>query len=210
MDLFFTLPTKIRPFLKNPYGTLYPGNNPSLAGQLNIAADTVVITVGDVTTYNLFKAGFMPRLCLIDRVTKRFAVSAAILDVISRADYVNAPVKNPAGVISSEMVLCIKNALKSPQKHICVNVDGEEDLATLPVIALSPVGTLVLYGQPDEGLVCVTVTEEKKKEMKDMLLQIFSAENAKVMKNGVLVSAQSAEPADALDFEVETFLKAIF
>ena len=207
MDLFFNLPINLRPFLKNPYGKLYSGNNPSLIGQINIPSDATVVAVGDVTTYNLFKAGFMPRLCLIDRITKRSAVSAAILDVISRTDYVNTPVRNPAGVISSEMVLCIKKALEMPHKHICINVDGEEDLATLPVIAFSKAGSLVLYGQPDEGLVCVTVTEEKKKEMKDMLLQIFTAKNAKKMKGGVLVSPESD---DDLILEVEAFVKTIF
>jgi uncharacterized protein (UPF0218 family) len=207
LDLFFTLPIGLRPFLKNPYGTLYSGNDPSHIKNINIPADAVIIAVGDVTTYNLFKAGFMPRLCLIDRITKRSAVSAAILDVISRTDYINVPAKNPAGVISSDMVLCIKKALEMPHKHICINVDGEEDLATLPVIAFSKPGTLVLYGQPDEGVVCVTVTEEKKKEMRDMLLQTFTAENAKMMENGVLVSFEYDE---SFVSEVEIFVETIF
>jgi len=207
LDLFFNLPIEFRPFLKNPYGKLYSGNDPALIEKINIPSDAVVIAVGDVTTYNLFKAGFMPRLCLIDRITKRSAVSTAILDVISRTDYINTSVKNPAGVISSEMVLCIKKSLETPHKHICINVNGEEDLATIPVIAFSKVGSLVLYGQPDEGIVCVTVTEEKKKEMKDMLLQIFTAKNAKKMKNSVLVPS---EPGDNLILEVETFVKTIF
>jgi len=207
LDLFFTLPIEFRPFLKNPYGKLYSGNDPSHIGQINIPADAVVIAVGDVTTYNLFKAGFMPRLCLIDRITKRSAVSKAILNVISRTDYLNVPVKNPAGVISSEMVLCIKKALEMPHKHICINVEGEEDLATLPVIAFSKPGTLVLYGQPDEGIVCVTVTEEKKKEIRNMLLQTFAAANVKKMQNGVLVSFESD---DAFVSEVDRFVKKVF
>ena len=144
--------------------------------------ESLVISVGDVTTYNLFKAGVRPRLCLIDKFTKRSAVSETISAVTSRTDYVNISVKNPAGMISSRMVSEIKDALSSSDKHICIFVDGEEDLATLPAIALAELGTLVLYGQPDEGLVCVKVTAEKKEEMKEMLMQVFSEANAKIIK----------------------------
>ena len=38
-------------------------------------------------------------------------------------------------------------------------VDGEEDLLALPAIALAPLTSVILYGQPDEGLVIVKVDE---------------------------------------------------
>jgi uncharacterized protein (UPF0218 family) len=183
LELFFDLPVELRPRLKKPYGKLYPGDHPSVVDQIKAHLDeSLVIAVGDVTTYNLFKAGVRPRLCFVDQYTKRSAVSKAISAVTSRTDYVNIYVKNPAGMISSEMVLAVKNALASPEKHICICVDGEEDLATLPAIALSDIGTRVLYGQPDEGLVCVTVTEAKKEEMSGMLKTIFTEKNARSIK----------------------------
>ncbi|HMK82220.1 MAG TPA: DUF359 domain-containing protein, partial [Candidatus Bathyarchaeia archaeon] len=48
-------------------------------------------------------------------------------------------------------------------------VDGEEDLLVLVVIAVAPVGSLVVYGQPNEGIVLVNVTLAKKKEVVDLL-----------------------------------------
>ena len=36
-------------------------------------------------------------------------------------------------------------------------VEGEEDLATLPAILYAPPGSVVVYGQPDEGSVLVKV-----------------------------------------------------
>jgi len=183
LELFFGLPEELRPQLKSPYGKLYPGDHPSVVDQIkNCLDESFVIAVGDVTTYNLFQAGVRPRLCLIDQFTKRSAVSSAIAAVTTRTDYVNIYVKNPAGVLSSELVLTIKNALSSAEKHICICVEGEEDLATLPVIALADIGSLVLYGQPDEGLVCVKVTKEKKDEMKEMLLLTFTEKNVKNVK----------------------------
>ena len=38
-------------------------------------------------------------------------------------------------------------------------VDGEEDLATLPAVLAAPDGASVVYGQPGEGMVLVTVTD---------------------------------------------------
>jgi len=208
LDLFFDLPTELRPHLKKPYGKLYPGDSPETVAQIQSCLDeSLVIAVGDVTTYNLFKAGVRPRLCLIDRITKRTAVSQTIAAVTSRTDYVNIRVKNPAGSLSGEMVLAIKNALSSSDSHICLNVDGEEDLATLPAIAFAELGTLVLYGQPDEGLVCVKVTEEKKEEMKDMLMLIFTEKNVKNIPSDY---SDNCEFKDTLSIKLESFLATIF
>ncbi|MDR2944600.1 MAG: DUF359 domain-containing protein [Methanosarcinales archaeon] len=208
MELFFDLPVELRPRLKKPYGTLYSGDHPSVVDQIKARLDeSFVIAVGDVTTYNLFKAGVRPRLCLIDQYTKRTAVSKAISAVTSRTDYVNIYVKNPAGMLSGEMVLAIKNALESDEKHICICVDGEEDLATLPAIALCDIGSLVLYGQPDEGLVCVKVTEEKKEEMNEMLKLIFAEKNAKSIKTDDPVCR---ELKSVLTAELNEFLAEFF
>lgn len=50
-------------------------------------------------------------------------------------------------------------------------VDGEEDLAVLPCILTAPSGSLVLYGQPGEGLVVCEVDKviNKVKKFKDKL-----------------------------------------
>ena len=48
-------------------------------------------------------------------------------------------------------------------------VDGEEDLAVLPVVLLAPLDSLVFYGQRNQGLVLVKVTEEKKSEFVKIL-----------------------------------------
>ncbi|MDV0444926.1 hypothetical protein MmiAt1_04750 [Methanimicrococcus sp. At1] len=208
MELFFDLPVELRPRLKKPYGKLFPGDNPSVVEQIKDSLDeSLVIAVGDVTTYNLFKAGVRPRICFVDQYTKRTAVTKAISAVTSRTDYVNIYVKNPAGMISSEMVLAIKEALASPEKHICICVDGEEDLATIPVIALCDAGSIVLYGQPDEGLVCVKVTDEKKAEMNEMLKLIFTEKNTRSIKTDDPVCK---ELKNVLASELKEFLADVF
>ncbi|TET75859.1 MAG: DUF359 domain-containing protein, partial [Candidatus Heimdallarchaeota archaeon] len=52
---------------------------------------------------------------------------------------------------------------------IIIKISGEEDLLVLPAIYETPYNSKVLYGQPNEGLVVVTVTEEIKKKVKSLI-----------------------------------------
>jgi GTP-dependent dephospho-CoA kinase len=56
---------------------------------------------------------------------------------------------------------------------IRVKVQGEEDLLALPLFAMAPKGSAVLYGQPLEGIVLVNITEEKQNQAKDLMNKIF-------------------------------------
>ena len=56
-------------------------------------------------------------------------------------------------------------------KAVVLEIDGEEDLLTLSVIEKAPMGSIVYYGQPHEGMVEVIVTAEKKKDVIALLLQ---------------------------------------
>ncbi len=54
-------------------------------------------------------------------------------------------------------------------KHIQIVINGEEDLAALPAIAMAPISSVIIYGLPDKGAVVVRVTEDKKKEIQLLL-----------------------------------------
>ena len=43
-----------------------------------------------------------------------------------------------------------------------VLIEGEEDLLTIPAVMEAPLGAVVFYGQPLEGVVAVRVDEESK------------------------------------------------
>jgi uncharacterized protein (UPF0218 family) len=76
--------------------------------------------------------------------------------------------KNPAGTITEEAIKTIQEALlANTQTHVIV--DGEEDLLTLVVVLYASKNTLVIYGQPHEGIVVVKVTPEKKTEARTIL-----------------------------------------
>ncbi|MBI5451897.1 DUF359 domain-containing protein [Candidatus Gottesmanbacteria bacterium] len=91
---------------------------------------------------------------------------------LGRNDIKSLKVENPPSHITKELVNSVKNAylgiIKDGKQRI-IEVTGEEDLAGVPAILLSPLGSVVLYGQPQEGIVVVEVTEKRKKRMMELI-----------------------------------------
>ena len=77
-------------------------------------------------------------------------------------------VDNRAGTISEDLYLGIKKAINSREKTRII-VKGEEDLATLPVIKHCKIGTKVIYGMPDRGMVVVDVSQRTKERTNKLL-----------------------------------------
>jgi len=161
--------------MKKPLGTLYRGKGrdtiEKLAGELG--SPTKLISVGDVTTFHLLEAGIIPDICIVDNRTKRKPVSSDMSARNMDKVYGEVSVDNPAGIITDELIKTLCEAFAS-EKPLRIFVRGEEDLATLPVILLAPLGAVVLYGQPDEGVVFVKVTEEKKGEIRALFEKLVS------------------------------------
>ncbi|MCQ1535254.1 DUF359 domain-containing protein [Methanosarcina sp. KYL-1] len=167
MSVHIELPRELRPLMKKPLGTLYTGTGrdtiEKFAGKL--ANPTKLISVGDVTTFHLLEAGIVPDLCIVDNRTKRKPVSEDVSTRNKDGLYTEVSVDNPAGIITDELIKALSGAFES-STPLRILVRGEEDLATLPVIIMAPLGAVVLYGQPDEGVVFVEVTEKKKEEIR--------------------------------------------
>ena len=88
-------------------------------------------------------------------------------------DNVTLNVKSTPGVITDELQETIQKAFQLVKSgfRVLILVDGEEDLAAIPCILMAPPGSLVLYGQPGEGLVVCEVDKviDKVKQMKNRL-----------------------------------------
>ena len=177
MRIQIELPRELRPLMKKPFGKLYVGNGSDTIEKFvgELASSTKLISVGDVTTFHLLEAGISPDICIVDNRTKRKPVARHVLNRNMDNVYEEVSVQNPAGIITDELIKALSEAFIS-EKPIRIFVKGEEDLATLPAILLAPLGAVVLYGQPDEGVVFVKVTEEKKREIRT-LFEKFISEN---------------------------------
>jgi uncharacterized protein (UPF0218 family) len=81
-------------------------------------------------------------------------------------EYVN--VVNAPGTISAEsQSVLIDVAIGC--KNLAVIVDGEEDLLVLPLMVHMPLGSVIVYGQPREGMVVITLTPERREWAKDFM-----------------------------------------
>ena len=50
-----------------------------------------------------------------------------------------------------------------------LNVNGEEDLLVIPVCIHAPENAVVMYGQPNEGLVIIKITPEIRNKTQTLL-----------------------------------------
>ncbi|MFC3960127.1 GTP-dependent dephospho-CoA kinase family protein [Halovivax cerinus] len=156
-----SLPKPLRHELKDPIGPVETDPDALWA-----AAGDPIVTVGDVVTYHLLAAGRRPDVALVDGITKREAVDETIRETVTTGETVD--VSNPQGTITAALAREVVAAIDDPDP-VTIVVDGEEDLAALPAIVAAPNGASVVYGQPDEGMVRVTVTDEVRAEIRSLL-----------------------------------------
>jgi uncharacterized protein (UPF0218 family) len=154
----FRLPEGERHLLKKPFGTLYH----DLTDILPLLTGKKVYTVGDVVTQTLLQQGIIPTLAIIDQRSMRMPCGD-----IPRYQSHRFSARNPAGMITDELIDRIDQALRAEPSMIIV--EGEEDLAVIPVVLSVAEGGILLYGQPHEGIVLREITSEAKKEAEDLL-----------------------------------------
>jgi uncharacterized protein (UPF0218 family) len=161
--------------MKKPLGKLYAGKGSDTIEKFvgELSSSTKLISVGDVTTFHLLEAGIFPDICIVDNRTKRKPVSIHVSARNRDKVYDEVSVDNPAGIITDELIKTLSDAFAS-DKPLRIFVRGEEDLATLPVILMAPLDSVVLYGQPDEGVVFVKVTEGKRREIRTLFEKLIS------------------------------------
>ena len=159
------LPNDLRDQLKNPLGNLIKDNDIDKENIIKeISAESVLITVGDRTTENMLQLGLKPQIQIIDGLEKRSECAVPADDTINT----KLSCKNPPGEITEESIQVIQKAFSS-EPPVRITVDGEEDLLVLPVCMSAPENSVVLYGQPNEGLVLVHVTPEIQAKVQKIL-----------------------------------------
>lgn len=162
--------------LKTPMGTLYSGPEDApdvaMSGALEDMDLSVnaLVAVGDVTVQTFLDLGVKPDVALIDGQTKRTPLEADSLVDMAQFEH-RQEVSNAAGELTPQLKAAISRAMKETAPSV-INVEGEEDLAPLFVHLLAPLGTVVVYGQPREGVV-VQITSLATKERCRRLLSLF-------------------------------------
>jgi len=150
--------------LKIPLGILLPEGQANKQNiQRFLSDDSYVITVGDKTTEKMIDFNIIPALQITDGQEKRKKREPPKI-----ANAVELEVDNPAAEITPQCIDLIKKAfdMKPPVR---INVNGEEDLLVLPVCVHAPENSVVMYGQPNEGLVIVKITPQIRNKTQTLL-----------------------------------------
>ena len=159
------LPNDLRDQLKNPLGNLISDNDPNKENIIRkISAESVLITVGDRTTENMLQLGLKPQVQIIDGLEKRNQRIVPADDTVNT----NLSCRNPPGEITEESIQVIQKAF-SCESPVRIMVDGEEDLLVIPACIHAPENSIVMYGQPNEGLGIVTITTEIRAKVQKIL-----------------------------------------
>ena len=150
--------------MKIPLGILLPESQADKENILkHIEQNSYIITVGDRTTEKMINFDLIPSLQIVDGIEKREKREPPKL-----VNATEITVDNPPAEITSQSIDVIKKAF-SMESPIRILVTGEEDLLVLPVCIHAPENSVVMYGQPNEGLVIVKITSEIRNKAQSLL-----------------------------------------
>lgn len=163
------LTDELRQKLKQPLGVLFKNG---LLDYQSIDPGRV-ITVGDVVTKSCNDNSFGQNISVIDFHVgreKRFD-NLEQLGFLGNEKVIK--IDNPASVLTPALFRAAVEVFALVKRNmrirIIVQIRGEEDLSVLPLALASPLGFTILYGQPNEGVVKVVVSEESKKHIHDLV-----------------------------------------
>ena len=160
------LPDELRETLKEPIGRLV-GEEELLR---LLAGEKYIVSVGDQVTYTLLTHHIEPIFCVVDFKVKRSSYAGDMRNMIKSFGDKVMVVKNPPACISDDLWHAIEAAYRHLEKgSMRIEVDGEEDLATLPAVFLAPRDVTIIYGLPNKGVVIVKALEKYKQKVKEIL-----------------------------------------
>lgn len=134
-----------------------------------------IITVGDVITKAFLTQGVKQHIAVVDLFVGRKKQFTTLYEHGFSGKEKIIQVKNPAGSLTASLMAAAKDVFSTfkQDKHVIIVVDGEEDLAVLPLLLASPLGFFIFYGQPKEGVVQINVSEESKQRAR-MFVEQFT------------------------------------
>jgi len=159
------LPDEHRGAFQAPYGRLYP----SIDAARSVLEGRTVLAVGDVVTAGLVGDGIVPAVAVVDGFTARHVPVPPVELPGARV----LRVANPAATITDELETAVRDGLANPPALIVV--DGEEDLAVVPLALAAPDGAALVYGQPGKGVVVSTIDPDRR-ALARTLLDLFVEE----------------------------------
>ncbi len=147
----FCLQDKYRDEFKPPRGLVLSNMPQENIVYIKTIVDKVkgIITVGDIVTYNMISYNLKPSIAVVDYKTLR---SEKVYTDFRRYFTNRVIIVNPPAMISFDSLIKIERL----DNDTLVEVLGEEDMLLLPFLLMDKYdGYLLVYGQPNKGMVVV-------------------------------------------------------
>lgn len=162
----YKIPENLIDILNKPIGKLV--NEKKLLQILK--NEKKIVSIGDTVTYTLLKNGFEPIFCIVDYKTHRGVCEDEIVEKIKSFSKKTIKVENPPGLITDDLCEVIKIIFENLENGpFRIEVEGEEDLASLIVLFFAPRDVTIIYGLPNKGVLVVKPTKEIKDKVKKVL-----------------------------------------
>lgn len=158
------LPRDFRELFRKPFGIILRGDEVEVSRRLvSLASEfnpVKFICVGDMVLHWVLMYDLIPDLAIVD-----FKISRRSVDFDFDFNVFNGVFKvyNPAGFITCNAWMTIQYVLALEGRYL-ISVDGEEDLLALPAVLCAPIGSIVSFGLPGEGVMVVPVNLFSRRE----------------------------------------------
>ncbi|MEM0056919.1 MAG: DUF359 domain-containing protein [Candidatus Geothermarchaeota archaeon] len=152
--------------VRKPLGKVYTQENfHELVSEIaeTRSKNLFIVTVGDRVTLSLLNIGITPDVAIIDMKERRERATPINKRNFNRV--LNAI--NEKGTINMNLCKVIRDSLK--YRPVLIVIEGEEDLVGFPAVLALPVGSLMLYGLPNVGVVMVRVNDSVKEHALKLL-----------------------------------------
>ncbi len=148
--------------LKKPLGKVHN----SLEAIKSLSKKCRIISVGDICTLALLCIGVRPHLAVFDFRYMRKPLPQGMASILKREFKNIKEIKNEHGTVSDKLLSDAKTLIKNGG---AIKINGEEDLTALVFIKNALPKDIIIYGQPNEGIVVVK-PDKKIKKFVDSLL----------------------------------------
>ena len=161
------IPENIKKELKHPLGELHI----DFRKIRKLSSSRRIISIGDVCTLGLLAMGIKPHLAVFDHKYMRNDLEEGVISILKRNYPEARKMSNPPGTLSEEI---IEQAGSMIENGGALQIEGEEDLTALAFILKGGKNDLIVYGQPNEGMVVVVPNEKVKKKIEKWLAAAMS------------------------------------
>lgn len=136
------------------------------AARSRLSKGGLFVACGDVVSVNAVKWGLPPFAAVVDGHTLRERTTE-LTDLGALASRRELWARNPPGQVTAELQSAVHDLVSGGGGLLVV--DGEEDLAVLPLVLELPTGSTVIYGQPGAGVCFLAVDDTAKERVRTIL-----------------------------------------